>query len=104
MTYSELELVRPYTQLLLGARKFHVTEIHFDSWLRLRVVADYDWPAFEAHFRIKQPAQDFGYRTEAEVDKIPMPEIRDWDFDLSGHAEKTLESSKRKLALLELVA
>ncbi len=105
MTERQLRLLKPFDLLRLYNTKFHVKSIEYRGMnIVLHVIADRDWSDYEKHQKIKMPPEKYKYRTEVEVEKIPMPEIKRWSFDFTGEDVAEYIRSQRHLKILDSVS
>lgn len=100
MTYQQFCKLRLYDVVSLGTRKYHIIQIHVGGASELLVmIADRDWSDYMKHFRIVD-VNGSPY-TQAEVERIPMPEPK--EFRIKYEPDEEYTSSMRLLRDLEIV-
>lgn len=104
MTIRQLLNLRPYDLLRAGNRKYHVIRISIDGpKVAVVVIPDREWQNYQKHFKLAEPVEQHGFKTEAELEGIPMPEALHWVFNLSGSDTVLPELGTKHLSLIDSI-
>lgn len=84
MTERQLLNLKPHAILRAGKRKYRVTRIQFADTITVNVVPERDWDNYLKQFKLATPVEEHDFKTEAEVQNVPEPQILEWRFNLKG--------------------